>query len=75
MTSTQKKKMGGFSQFFSKQRTKVSPKEPVGKVLTQFAEEDLKRIAVLMQEWLSADEKQRQKNTARAQQSRNRKTR
>lgn len=41
---------------FNKQQSKVNPKEEVSNVLTHFAEDDLKRIAVMIQKWLIDDD-------------------
>ena len=51
----------GFTGFFKRHKTKVKNKPTVSNTLVQFAEEDAKRIAVLIQSWLQADEKERVK--------------
>lgn len=51
----------GFTGFFQRHQKKVNSKSTVANTLTQFAEEDLKRIAVLIQKWLQADAKEQQK--------------
>ncbi|MBE1302073.1 MAG: hypothetical protein GJ680_19475 [Alteromonadaceae bacterium] len=50
---------GAFSHFFSRQQSKVGSPPQVGKVLTTLAEDDLKRIASLIQNWLSKDEQEK----------------
>lgn len=55
----------GFAGFFQRHQHKVNPKSTVSNTLTQFAEEDLKRIAVLIQKWLQADAKEQQKTQVR----------
>ncbi len=47
----------GFSGFFLRHQKKVNPKKPVANVLSEYAEQDLERIAVLIKEWLARDEK------------------
>lgn len=49
-------KSGVFSKLFNRQKQKVQPKENVSNVLRQFADDDLKRIAVVLDEWLKKDD-------------------
>lgn len=49
-------KKGAFSQLFNKSKQKIGEKKQVEQVLTQFAEKDLKRIAVVIEEWLKKDD-------------------
>ena len=57
------KQQGAFSRFFSAQKAKVTANEEVSNLLTHFAEDDLKRIAVMIQTWLDRDEKQKRQKT------------
>lgn len=50
---------GAFSHFFNRQQSKVGSPPQVGKVLTTLAEDDLKRIASLIQNWLNKDEQEK----------------
>ncbi|MDN4503292.1 hypothetical protein QX776_12850 [Alteromonadaceae bacterium BrNp21-10] len=43
-------------RLFTKQQPKVAAKKKVGKLLTTMAEEDHKRIAILLQKWLDESE-------------------
>ena len=43
-------------RLFNKQQPKVAAKKKVGKLLTTMAEEDHKRIAILLQKWLADSE-------------------
>lgn len=54
-----KGKQSGFSGFFNRHQKKVNAKEPVAKVLSQYAEQDLERVAVLIKEWMLRDEKEK----------------
>ncbi|BDX05984.1 hypothetical protein [Planctobacterium marinum] len=59
--SSDNKGAGGFMGFFKRHKTKVNNKPTVSNTLVQFAEEDSKRIAVLIKSWLEADDKARSK--------------
>lgn len=51
------KKAGSvFQRLFRKQQPKVNANEKVGNVLKTFAEDDYRRIAVLIQKWLEKDQ-------------------
>lgn len=55
--STVKSAGGAFSRFFQAQQPKVGSNDKVAKLLTQFAEEDAKRIAAMINKWLQDDAK------------------
>ena len=50
---------GAFSRVFARQQTKVNSSKEVSNLLTHFAEEDLKRIAVMIQKWLDKDAREK----------------
>lgn len=50
------------SRLFAKQQKRVKAKTNVANVLTTFAAEDHKRIAILIKAWLEKDEKRRQRS-------------
>lgn len=56
MTASSDNKKGPFSRLFNRQKDKVNTKDNVSNVLRQFADDDLKKIAVVIDEWLKADE-------------------
>ena len=58
-----KDSQGAFSRVFTSQQTKVNSKKEVSDLLTHFAEEDLKRIAVMIQKWLDKDLKEKSVGT------------
>lgn len=49
-------KKGPLHNLFARQQPKVAAKKKVGKLLTSMAEEDHKRIALLIKKWLEQDE-------------------
>lgn len=53
---------GAFSRFFSAQQTKVNSRKEVSNLLTHFAEDDLKKIAVMIQKWLDNDAREKANN-------------
>lgn len=59
MSKSQQSNSSVFSRLFNRQKEKVRAKETVSDVLRQFADDDLKKIAVVLNEWLKADDKQR----------------
>ncbi len=48
-------------RLFERQQPKVNARRNMGKLLCQFAEEDHKRIAQLIQTWLAKDEQRKQR--------------
>ena len=58
-----KSAQGAFSRVFTSQQTKVNSKKEVSDLLTHFAEEDLKRIAAMIQKWLDKDAREKALNS------------
>ncbi|XOV77550.1 MAG: hypothetical protein ACFHVJ_11370 [Aestuariibacter sp.] len=55
MNQPETDKKSVFSKLFNRQKQKVRAKKNVSNVLRQFADDDLKSIAVVIDEWLKAD--------------------
>ncbi|GAB3035791.1 hypothetical protein [Bowmanella dokdonensis] len=53
------------NKLFQRQQPKVGARPGTGRLLRSFAEDDCKRIALLIQTWLEADERRQHKPLVR----------